>query len=59
MFKISQKLNAKIINDDGTLYKNSDACQYDPKDCAATVSANTPNDTKAVAERNAFYRSSV
>lgn len=54
MLQISQKLNAKVMDDDGTIYETPDAWQYDPKSRVYTNSAASRNGRKEAAGRNAI-----
>ncbi|WP_353887881.1 hypothetical protein [uncultured Pantoea sp.] len=54
MLLISQKLNAKVMDDDGTIYETSDDWQYNPKSCVVTTSVDTTNGKKMAEERNAI-----
>ncbi len=54
MLQISHKLNAKVMDDDGTIYETPDAWQYNPKSCVATASVDTTNGRKMAEERNAI-----
>lgn len=56
MLQISQKLNAKVMDDNGTIYETPDAWQFDPKSWLTTASANTQNGSKVAVERNAIQR---
>lgn len=56
MLQIAQKLQAKVMDDDGTLYETPDAWQYDPKSRVYTASASARNGSKVAAERNAIQR---
>ncbi|WP_338139442.1 hypothetical protein [Pantoea ananatis] len=56
MLQISQELNAKVMDDDGTLYETPNAWQFDPENRETTASANSQNGSKVAAERNAIQR---
>ncbi|MEN4519414.1 hypothetical protein [Pantoea agglomerans] len=56
MLQISQKLNARVMDDDGTLYEGPDDWQYDPKTWVHTDSATSKNGSKVAAEHNAIQR---
>lgn len=56
MLQISEKLNAKVMDDDGTVYETPDAWQYDPKSMTSTESFKIQNGSKVVAERNVVQR---
>jgi hypothetical protein len=57
MLQISQKLNAKVMDDEGTLYETPDAWQYEPKTIITpSAFANSLNGSKVAAERNAIQR---
>lgn len=56
MLQISQKLNAKVMDDDGTIYETPDAWQYDYKSRVYPTSDSNRNDHKVAAERNVTQR---
>lgn len=56
MLQISQKLNAKVMDDNGTVYETPDAWHYDPKSIIPAVSVSIQNGSKVAAERNAIQR---
>jgi hypothetical protein len=56
MLQIAQKLNAKVMDDNGTIYETPDAWQFTPKFWVTTSSANSQKDSKVAAERNAVQR---
>lgn len=56
MLQISQKLNAKVMDDDGTIYETSDAWQYDHKSRIYPTPNSSRNDSKVAAECNTIQR---
>lgn len=54
MLQISQKLNAKVMHDDGTVYETPGAWQYDPKSRVYTNSATSINGSTVADKRNAI-----
>ena len=49
MLQIAQKLNAKVMDDNGTIYETPDAWQFTPKFWVTTSSANSQKDSKVAA----------
>ncbi|WP_370581424.1 hypothetical protein [Pantoea sp. PNT02] len=56
MFQISEKLKAKVMDDEGRLYETLDAWQYDPKSRVYPTSDSMRNDSGVAAEHNAIQR---
>lgn len=56
MLQISQKLNAKVMDDDGTIYETPDAWQYDNKSRIYPTPNSSRNDSKVAAECNTIQR---
>lgn len=56
MLQISEKLKAKVMDDEGTLYETLDAWQYDPKSKVYPISNSNTVDRKVAEEHNAIQR---
>lgn len=56
MFQISEKLKAKVMDDEGTLYETLDAWQYDSKSRAYSTSNSTRNYSRVAAKSKIIQR---